>query len=101
LTTVPPAAVRPRPGALDLPEPPGGLVLPVLPGALCKGQDPRSWFPGPGGSWRKGKAVCRRCPAREQCLDWALQAGERRGLWGGATPAEREQTRRTRQQGES
>ena len=56
------------------PRPPvhGSLVLPVLPGALCKGQDPALWFPRPGGSMEEAKAVCRACPARILCLDWAV-----------------------------
>jgi hypothetical protein len=82
-----------RPGALELPSPPGALVLPVLPGALCKGQDPILWFPGTGGSMDKAKAVCRVCPARRRCLDWAIQAGERDGVWGRTTPDERTQLR--------
>ena len=87
------------PGRLALPSPPGGLVLPVLPGALCKGQDPGRWFPGPGGSVEEAKAVCRACPVRIRCLEWALQADERAGVWGGASPDERALIRRERRQG--
>lgn len=60
------APVSARPGAVDPPVSPGGLLLPDLPGALCKGQDPAPWFPRPGGSPDKGKAICRACPARRQ-----------------------------------
>jgi WhiB family transcriptional regulator, redox-sensing transcriptional regulator len=73
-----------------------GLVLPSLPGALCKGEDPGTWFP-PGTSqvaiW-KAKKVCAACPARVECLQWALQAGEMEGVWGGTTPTERAGIRR-------
>jgi WhiB family redox-sensing transcriptional regulator len=86
--------VSARPGALELPSPPGGLALPVLPGALCKGQDPGLWFPRPGGSMDGAKAVCRACPAQAQCLNWAVQADERAGVWGGTSPGERAQIRR-------
>jgi WhiB family redox-sensing transcriptional regulator len=86
--------VSARPGAVDPPAPPDGLLLPVLPGALCKGRDPRLWFPPPGGSFARAKAFCRACPARARCLHWALQAGERAGVWGGTTPGERAQLRR-------
>lgn len=85
-----------RPGALELPVPAHGLVLPVLPGALCKEQDPGLWFPRPGGSMDKAKAVCRTCPARMPCLNWAIEADERDGVWGGTTPDERAQLRRDR-----
>jgi WhiB family redox-sensing transcriptional regulator len=87
-----PKRVNARPGALvELPAPPGGL--PLLPGALCKGQDPSPWFPRPGGSMDRAKAICRVCPARVPCLDWAVQAGERAGVWGGTSPDERAQIR--------
>jgi WhiB family redox-sensing transcriptional regulator len=70
------------PGWLPLPSPPDGLVLPVLPGALCKGQDPGLWFPGRGGSLEGAKAVCQACPVRVRCLEWAVQADERAGVFG-------------------
>jgi hypothetical protein len=88
--------VSARPGALELPAPPGGLLLPLLPDALCKGRDPSLWFPAPGGSMERAKTVCRACPARARCLDWALQANERAGVWGGASPDERAQIRSAR-----
>jgi hypothetical protein len=87
------------PGLLPLPSPPGGLVLPALPGALCKGADPGLWFPGRGGSPEAAKAVCRSCPARVPCLEWAVQADERSGVWGGVGPDERALLRRDRLQG--
>jgi WhiB family redox-sensing transcriptional regulator len=93
--------VSARPGALELPSPAGGLVLPVLPGALCKGHDPAPWFPRPGGSMDRAKAVCRACPARVPCLDWAVEADERAGVWGGTSPAERAQIRTERWRGGS
>jgi WhiB family redox-sensing transcriptional regulator len=88
---------RPGKGAtLMLPVLPVGLMLPLLPGALCKGEDPRVWFPSaPGrGSARRAKAVCTACPARAGCLEWALEANEVEGVWGGTTPAERAEIRR-------
>lgn len=35
------------------------------------------------------KRVCAACPVREQCLDYAIRAGERYGIWGGLTELER------------
>jgi WhiB family redox-sensing transcriptional regulator len=84
------------PALLVLPSTPGGLVLPVLPGALCRHQDPALWFPGRGQSFELAKAVCRACPAKAACLDWAMQSGERDGVWGGASPDERDRLRRAR-----
>jgi len=84
------------PALLGLPMSPGGLVLPALPGALCRHQDPALWFPGRGQSHEDAKAICRACPARAECLDWAIQAGEQAGVWGGASPGERARLRRSR-----
>jgi WhiB family redox-sensing transcriptional regulator len=87
-----------------LPMPPRGLVLPSLPGALCKGADPGVWFPSATG-WlavradAAAKAVCAACPARVACLEWALEAGETEGVWGGTTPGERAEIRRERRAG--
>lgn len=66
-----------------------GLVLPDLHGAVCKGQDPAPWFPRTGESPEEGKALCHGCPARSECLDWALGKGEPLGTWGATTPPER------------
>jgi WhiB family redox-sensing transcriptional regulator len=35
------------------------------------------------------KAVCRRCPVQEPCLEFALATGERFGVWGGLDVGER------------
>ena len=67
----------------------GGLDLPVMDDAACKGKDPASWFPRTGQAPDEGKALCRACPARARCLDWALAKGEQSGIWGGTTPDER------------
>ena len=94
----------PRPGSGGtpmLPALPKGLALPLLPGALCKGADPGVRFPSVNG-WPavkavgRAKAVCATCPARVGCLEWALEAGETEGVWGGTTPEERAAIRRRR-----
>ena len=38
----------------------------------------------------KGQQICRKCPVKRSCLDQALSSGERLGVWGGLTPAQRE-----------
>ena len=35
------------------------------------------------------KEMCMRCPLRSQCLDYALEAKEPAGIWGGLTAFER------------
>jgi len=43
---------------------------------------------GPGHS-AAAVAVCRRCPVRQECLDYALTYRERYGVWGGKTASQR------------
>jgi WhiB family redox-sensing transcriptional regulator len=42
---------------------------------------------------RAAKAVCATCPVVDQCLAWALAAGEPYGVWGGLSPEERRRLR--------
>jgi len=68
--------------------------------AACSGIDTDMFFPLDVP--RKGKSikeekertaaacrVCRGCPVREQCLEFALENNEQ-GVWGATTPQERE-----------
>lgn len=58
-------------------------TIPTLDGALCSGApNPEAWFPFPSDDRSEGTEVCNRCPAREACLDWAVENKED-GLWGG------------------
>lgn len=38
---------------------------------------------------QKAKSVCAACPVTDQCLTFAVEMGEREGIWGGMTPNER------------
>jgi WhiB family redox-sensing transcriptional regulator len=69
--------------------------------AICRGADPDLFFPIGNASsgptlmqTDAAKAVCHRCPALDQCLDWALDADPVEGVWGGTTGAERRAMRR-------
>ncbi|MFI8230218.1 WhiB family transcriptional regulator [Streptomyces sp. NPDC085900] len=62
--------------------------------AACLREDPDLFFPisVSGPTLRqidRAKAVCGRCPVVEQCLAWAMRAGNVEGVWGGTTEAER------------
>lgn len=57
--------------------------------ALCAQTDPEIFFPDRGGSTRSAKKVCARCPVRDECLEYALEHGERHGIWGGKSERER------------
>jgi len=72
----------------------GDPALPWPERAACLGQDPELFFPvGNSGpalvQIDEAKAVCGRCPVVEQCLRWALKAGQVDGIWGGTTESER------------
>ncbi|MET9353145.1 WhiB family transcriptional regulator [Streptomyces sp. NPDC006617] len=69
--------------------------------AICLGTDPDLFFPiGDSTSGptllqiHEAKAVCRRCPVRQQCLDWALETDAVEGIWGGTTEQERRASKR-------
>ena len=49
--------------------------------ANCLGVDPDLFFPERGASTREAKEVCRGCVVREECLEFALQNGEKFGIW--------------------
>lgn len=42
----------------------------------------------------EAKALCRQCPVRKRCLEYALAADERYGVWGARDPDERRAVRR-------
>lgn len=45
---------------------------------------------------RQAKQLCVSCRVRGLCLEYALDANEEHGVWGGASPVERKLMRRTR-----
>lgn len=62
--------------------------------AVCPQTDPESFFPEKGGSTREAKAICRTCPVRMECLDYAVDHDERFGIWGGMSERERRRLKR-------
>jgi WhiB family redox-sensing transcriptional regulator len=63
---------------------------------LCRGKDTDLWYPGRGGDQEPAKQVCAVCPVQEACLEYALAARERFGIWGGASERERRRMIRSR-----
>lgn len=66
--------------------------------ALCRTSDPGPFFePDAERGLRKkrreeaAKAVCRSCPVMVPCREHALAVVEEYGIWGGLTPAERQE----------
>lgn len=64
--------------------------------ALCAETDPEAFFPEKGGSTRDAKKICVKCDVRAQCLAYALERGERHGIWGGLSERERAKLRNGR-----
>jgi WhiB family redox-sensing transcriptional regulator len=64
--------------------------------ANCMGVDPDLFFPERGASTREAKEVCRGCVVRDECLEYALDNGEKFGIWGGMSERERRRLRRAR-----
>lgn len=67
--------------------------------AACPEEDPELFFPkGYEGPWKlaieQAKTVCRRCPVRAECLQFALDEHIGDGIFGGYTEKERRNLRR-------
>ncbi len=57
--------------------------------AACRGMDASVFFPSADADASEALAICRVCPVRQECLDWAVSTRERFGVWGGTTEQER------------
>lgn len=69
--------------------------------SACLTADPDLFFPIAAGyalnkQVSRALLICDGCPVRRQCLDFAMQTGEKDGIWGGTTPEERTRARRAR-----
>ena len=67
--------------------------------AECRNEDPELFFPigttGPAlVQIEAAKAVCRRCVAVDECLEWALETSQDSGVWGGMSEDERRAAKR-------
>ena len=61
----------------------------------CRGLEAAMFYPDDDDLALEAKSVCAGCDVRIACLEHALQAREKSGIWGGAT--ERERRRMIRQ----
>lgn len=57
--------------------------------AECSGVGPAQFFIERGASTAAAHALCQVCEVRLDCLDLALERGERFGMWGGFSVRER------------
>lgn len=79
------------------------MIRPILlEDALCTQSDPDLWFLESPDRIATAKRICDQCPVRGDCLDAALDHESnfgytyRHGVWGGTTPAERDELARRR-----
>lgn len=89
--------LRPRPAVED-PEPAGAprdhafmswVDVSWQIDSLCAEVDSEIFFPEKGGSTREAKSICADCLVRAECLQYALETGQRHGIWGGRSERER------------
>jgi WhiB family redox-sensing transcriptional regulator len=64
--------------------------------ARCRGVDPDVFHPLNDDDATEAKAICDLCPVREVCLEHAIAAREKHGVWGGLTERERRRLVRRR-----
>ena len=80
-----------------------GFLLDLLRGpswmadAACKGMD-TDLFYSERGEWgaleSPAMAVCRECPVRAECLEYAIERCDDIGVWGGTSGKKRQELRR-------
>jgi len=82
----------------------GLLTLPAwVPGFVpegvrppCRDADPELFFPVGADPGIEARAVCRCCPLKTACAEWAMQTRQAYGIWGGLDPEQLEKRRRYR-----
>jgi WhiB family redox-sensing transcriptional regulator len=62
----------------------------------CRGIDPAVFYPGEDEDASEAKAICSQCAVVQACLEHALTAREKEGVWGGLTERERRRVIRQR-----
>jgi WhiB family transcriptional regulator, redox-sensing transcriptional regulator len=62
----------------------------------CKGLEASIFYPDEGDDAEDAKQICMGCGVRVACLEHALVAREKVGVWGGATERERRRIVRQR-----
>ncbi len=55
----------------------------------CRNHSPEVFFPTDGVGVIVAQRICRVCPVREDCLEYALEERIDHGVWGGASERER------------
>ena len=72
------------------------MILKLKNRPACEGTDTEMWFPGNGKEYTHKEyliKICGGCPARQECLEYALEYNVD-GFWAGTTDHQRKQIRR-------
>lgn len=63
-------------------------------GSCVNHPTPDLWFEGDR-EWKDAaRQICRGCPVRNECLEYALESFEPHGIWGSLTRGQRDRLRR-------
>ena len=62
----------------------------------CMGMGFQKFFPEEISGVLEAKAICKDCPLKEECLEFAIENGEHFGVWGGTSERERMRISRRR-----
>ena len=62
----------------------------------CRAVDPTTFFPSDGVGVDVAREICRSCPVRLDCLEYALFHRIDHGVWGGSSERERRRIARQR-----
>ena len=62
--------------------------------SACRDVDPDVFFPTTKEDSAHAISICSTCPVQIECLDYALGAGERYGIWGGLSEKRRKELSR-------
>lgn len=63
--------------------------------SACRERDPAIFFPEDRAGSEAAIAICATCPVRADCLEYAIEADIRYGVWGGMTEKQRRRFVRT------
>jgi WhiB family redox-sensing transcriptional regulator len=62
----------------------------------CRRAETREFFPSNGQGVEAAQKICRECPVKTDCLEYALLHHIDQGVWGGASERERRRILRDR-----
>lgn len=65
----------------------------------CRGMEKSLFYPPTGHRPTQALVICRGCPVRKECAEYALEQNQHWGVWGGLTERQRFDVKRHRREG--